>query len=124
MQKLPTLLDPAIFHGVRIAQSLVFCVVFYRLLFVRLASVLLILPRYTDSDDLFGIFNFFVPHFSTDVFCIRRLALHQYKLYHLARFCLFYNNLFFHVLTNTTLWLRNIEQPYNHVPLVYSVSKC
>jgi hypothetical protein len=53
------------FSGVRVVQSLVFCVMFYISFFVLLffffAIVLSVLPRYTASDYLpFGIFTLFL----------------------------------------------------------------
>jgi hypothetical protein len=74
---------------------------FWLHLWYLLVIILLVLPRYTDSDYPFWYLQPFFAHFSTDVLCIRRLALHQYQLYHLARFCLLYNTFFFRVLTNT-----------------------
>jgi hypothetical protein len=44
---------------VRVARSLVFCVVFCRSLFVLLAIVLSVLLRFTDSDYPIGIFQLF-----------------------------------------------------------------
>ena len=50
----------SVFSGVRVARSLVFCVVFCRSLFVtfRLVFVLYVLP-FAVSDYPFGIFNLF-----------------------------------------------------------------
>jgi len=54
-----------VFSGIRVAWSLVFCVVFCRSLFVPvssfvLATVLSVLLRFTDSDYPFGIFELFL----------------------------------------------------------------
>jgi len=51
-----------VFSGVRVARSLVFCVVFCRSLFVLflLAIVLLILLQLTNYDFLFGVFKLFL----------------------------------------------------------------
>jgi hypothetical protein len=65
-QELLTLPDhlssPPVFSGVRVARSVVFCVVFCRSLFVLLAIVLSVL-RFTDSDYPFGIFKLFLQFF-------------------------------------------------------------
>jgi hypothetical protein len=45
------------FNGVRVARSLVFCLMFCRLLFVLLATVLSVL-RFTASNYTFGIFSY------------------------------------------------------------------
>jgi hypothetical protein len=64
--ELPTLpkhlSSPPVFSGVRFDQSYVFCVVFCRSLFVLflLAIVLSVHLRFTDSDYLFDIINFFL----------------------------------------------------------------
>jgi hypothetical protein len=57
---------PSVFSGVRVARSLIFCVVFCRSFFFcpfilfLLAIVLSVLPRFTDSDYRFGIFKLFI----------------------------------------------------------------
>jgi hypothetical protein len=51
------------FSGIRIAQSLVFCVVFCRSLFVLLAIALYALLRFTVSDYPFGIFKLILKHY-------------------------------------------------------------
>jgi len=53
---------PPVLSGVRVAQSIVFCVMFYGPLFVLilLASVLSGFHRFTDSDYLFGISKLFL----------------------------------------------------------------
>jgi len=77
------LISPLYFSGVRPAQTLLFCVVVYRSLFVlfvlfhlaivlvdrclffvpfHLAIVLSVLLRYTASDYSFGIFKLFLPY--------------------------------------------------------------
>ena len=63
-----------VFSGVRCARSLVFCVVFCRSLFVLflLAIVLSFLPRFTDSNYSFCIFNllyyiYIIYHNTTDL---------------------------------------------------------
>ena len=48
-----------VFSGARVVWSLVFCVVFYRSLFVLLVIVLSVLLRFTDFDNPFSIFNLF-----------------------------------------------------------------
>jgi len=55
------------FNSVRVARSLVFCVVLCRSLFALslfflLAIVLSALPRFTDSDYPFGTYKFFSQH--------------------------------------------------------------
>jgi len=57
--------SPPVFSGVRVVQSLVFCVVFCRSLFVllyffHLAIVLYVLHRFMDSDYPFDIFRLFL----------------------------------------------------------------
>jgi hypothetical protein len=55
-----SLLHKPFFSEVRVARSLVFCVVFCRSLFVRfLLTIVLSFPRFTDSDYKFGIFKLF-----------------------------------------------------------------
>jgi hypothetical protein len=88
------------FREVLIVQALVFYVLFYRSVFVHLSFFFWPLLCLSFLDIWILIQTFFA-HLSTHVLCIKRLALHQYQWYHLARFCLFYNNLFFRVLTNT-----------------------
>jgi hypothetical protein len=70
-QELPTLPDhpssPPVFSRVRVARSLVFCVVFCRSLFVLfIFAIVLSVLRFTDSDYPFGIFKLFKQLF----FCI------------------------------------------------------
>ena len=68
-QELPTLPErlssPSVFCGVRVARSLVFCLVLWRSLFVLLsffllAIVLFVLLRFTGSDYPFGVFKLFL----------------------------------------------------------------
>ena len=54
---------PLVFSGIHIAQSLVFCVVFCRSLFVLLAIALYALLRFTVSDYPFGIFKLILKHY-------------------------------------------------------------
>ena len=56
-----------VLSGVRVALSLVFCVVFCTELFVFLAIVLSVLLRFTASDYSFGIFKLFF--LSSAIFC-------------------------------------------------------
>ena len=46
--------------GVRVARSLVFCVVFCRLLFILFLTIALSLLPFTASDYLFDIFKLFL----------------------------------------------------------------
>jgi hypothetical protein len=65
-QELLTLMEhmssPLVYSGVRVARSLVFCVMFCRSLFIHflLAIVLSALLRFTTSDYPFGIFKLFL----------------------------------------------------------------
>jgi hypothetical protein len=57
-----------VFCGIRVARSLVFCVMFRRSLFVLflLYIVLSVLVRFTASDYPFGIFKLFLNNYATD----------------------------------------------------------
>ena len=66
-QELITLKEHMVFSGVRVDQSVVFCVVFCRLLFVLLSFFLLVivfpvLLRFITSVYLFGIFKLFIHY--------------------------------------------------------------
>ena len=49
----------AVFSVIRVARSLVFCIVFYRLLYVPLTNVLSDI-QFTDTDYPFGVFKLFL----------------------------------------------------------------
>jgi hypothetical protein len=50
--------SPSVFSGVRVTRSLVFCVMFFRSLFVLfLSAVMLSVLRFMDSDCPFGVMN-------------------------------------------------------------------
>ena len=55
--------SPPVFSDVRVAQSLVLCVMFCRPLFVLFFSIVLFVFRFTTTDYSLGIFKLFVHQF-------------------------------------------------------------
>ena len=61
--------SPPVFSGVRVTRSLVFCVMFFRSLFVLfLSAVMLSVLRFMDSDCPFGIFKLFLNYMCTAIY--------------------------------------------------------
>ena len=87
--------SPPVFHGVRVARSLVFCVLFCRSLFVLilLAIVLSVLLRFENSDYPFGVFKIFLDRKTDELLNL-----------------LVYSGKYFFYITNAILSLLLIQQ--------------
>ena len=63
--------SPRFIVGVRVARSLVVCVLFYRSLFVFLLAIVLSVFRFTASGDLFGILKLLYYSYTFNVDIVR-----------------------------------------------------
>jgi len=91
-------ISTTVFSVVRVAQSVVFCVMFCRSFFVLLAIVLSVLLRFTTSDYPFGTFNHFFSvllkeywyiHVYTSCITTYELLRAMYSKHHLDFFHIF-----------------------------------